>query len=182
MKQIEREWKATQDDATDDEVTTIETFISTDLTLRRTMCCHRLSLMIQSKVQITDSALSSRHVVEHMSRLIGSLRTISSKGCLTNFAPPLSRKTRARMTPSKTSLAVLLDSLDLTVRKQLRITTSTVLQMLHTTSKERHRHLFDCQRPRSYLTTKRPCLCSLLIFLHHNPFTTPTPRFQAKLL
>lgn len=180
MKQLEREWKAAQDDATDDEVNTIEALILTDLTLRRTMCCHLLTLMIQSKVLTTDLALSLRREAEHTSRLTGNLKTMSNGSCSINFVPPLSRKTRARMTPSRTSLAALLDTLDPIVRKRSRITISTVLQMLHTISRGRHRHLFDCRRLRSFLTIKRLCLCSLPTSRQHSLFTTTTPRFKAK--
>lgn len=175
MKQIEREWKAAQDDATDDEVNRSKLSRPTPLTPHRTMCCRRLTLMIQSKVLITDSGPNSRHVVEHMSRLIGSLRTMSSARCSTNFAPALSIRMTMPMTPLKTLLVVLLGSLDLTVQRQSCTITSIILQMLHTTSRGRRPHRSAYRRLKSFPMIKRPCSCFLPIFRQHRRPRTPTP-------
>jgi hypothetical protein len=175
MKQIEREWKAAQDDATDDEVERSKLPQMTHLTLCRTMCCRRLTLTIRSKVLITDSRLSSRHVVEHMSRLIGSLRTTSNERCSINFAQALSIRMTMRMTPSNTLPAALRNLLGLTVQKQSYTTTSTVLPMLHMTSRERRRHRFDYRRLKSSPTIKRPCSCVLPTFQQRRRTMTLTP-------
>lgn len=141
----------------------MESLIPSVLTPHRTTCCHLLTPTVQSKAPITDLVPSLRHVVEHTSRLTGSLRMIPSGISSISYVSPMSRKTRMRMIPSKISLVASLDSLDLTARRQLRIITSTVLQMLHMISRGRLRHRFDCQRLKLFLTIKRKCLCSLPI-------------------
>jgi hypothetical protein len=177
MKQIEREWKAAQDDATDDEVIPSKLSHPTHLTLHRTTCYPRLTLRIQFKVLTADSGLSLRHVAEHMSRLIGSLRAMSNERRSTNFAKALSTRMTMQMTPSKTSPAASRNLLDLTVQKQSHTTTSTVLPMLHTTSRGRHRprRRFNYRRLKSSPTTKPPCSCSLPIFQQRRRTKIPTP-------
>lgn len=175
MKQIERGWKAAQDDATDDEVKQPNLSQLTHLTLPRIMCCRRLTLMAQSKVLITDSDLSSRHVAEHTSRLIVSLRTMSSERCSTDCAQTLLIKMTMRTILSKISPAALLNSLDLTVPKQSYTTTSTVLPMLHTISRGHHRRHVAYRRLKSSPMIKRPCSCFLPIFRQHRRLIAPTP-------
>jgi hypothetical protein len=53
--------------------------------------------------------------------------------------------------------------LDLTAQKQLRTTTSPILQTLRMMLRGHHRHCSSCRKLKSFLTIKQPCLCSLQI-------------------
>ena len=156
--------------------------LPTDLTMPRTMCCRQPTLMIQPRASITDSAPSLHRVVEHMSRLTENLKMMPGECCSTKFALPLSTTMRMQMTRLMNSLVALPDLLDLTVPKRSHITTSLVLQMPHTMLRERHPHRFDCQKFKSFLTTRRPCSCFSPIFQQHNLSTTRAILFQARQL
>lgn len=179
MKQIEREWKAAQDDATDDEVGSVPVPSLINLTMSRTTSCRRLTLMIQLRVLMPDSAPSLHRVVEHTLRLTESLKKMSGESCSMRFALPLSTRIRTQMTRSKISLAASLDLLDLTAQKQLRTTTSPILQTLHMMLRGHHRHRSSCQKLKSFPTIKQPCSCSLRICQWHSLPMTLASLFQA---
>lgn len=178
---MEREWKTARDDATDDEVHASLRTSLTDLTLRRTTCYRQHIRMIRLMEPMTDSALSLHREAERMSKLTGSLKTMSGESYLIKSAPPLLKKTRARTT--RLSLVTSLDLLALIVLMQLLITTSSVWQMLLTTLNGRLRHHFSCQKLKSYPTIRRLCSCCLPIFRHQSLAVSPTsllPRKQSK--
>jgi hypothetical protein len=82
MKQIEREWKIEQDDATDDEVRSAIRFGDAELTILRIMFCHQLILTSRLKAAMIASVQSLPHVAGHMSRLTESSQTTPSASYL----------------------------------------------------------------------------------------------------
>lgn len=181
MKQIEREWKAAQDDATDDEVGSVGALLLTDLMISRTMCYRQPTLTIQLKVLITGLAPSLLHVVGRMSRLIGNSKTMLDESCSTKSAPPLSPRMRTQTTRLRVSLAALLDSRALIEPKPLRITTLAVLRMLRKMLKGHRHHNFDCLKSRSFPTIKQPCSCSLRISQQRSLLLVTTPTCRTKV-
>lgn len=181
MKQMEREWKAAQDDATDDEVRPACINVSTYLTVFRTMCCPPHILMIQSRVPMNDSAPNSRHVAERTSRLIGNLKTTSGGSDLIKSVPPSLRRMRMQTTQLRNSLAALLALLDQTVPKQLRITTSSVLQMPPMISRGRHRRKSESPQFKFSRTIRRLCLCCWRIFRSRSPVVRPLRAERTKV-
>jgi hypothetical protein len=73
MKQIEREWKIEQDDATDDEVSLTVRLKDVELIVLRIMFYRRLILTSRLRVVMTASVQSSPPVAEHMLRPTESL-------------------------------------------------------------------------------------------------------------
>jgi hypothetical protein len=82
MKQIEREWKIEQDDATDDEVRSAIKFGDVELTILRIMFCHQLILTSRLKAAMIASVQNLPHVAGHMSRLTESSQTTPSASYL----------------------------------------------------------------------------------------------------
>jgi hypothetical protein len=66
MKQIERERRIAQDDATDDEVGLIVRFESVELIVSRTTFCRQHLLMNRPKRVMIASGPSLPHAVGHM--------------------------------------------------------------------------------------------------------------------
>lgn len=127
-----------------------------------------------------DSVPSLHHVVEHTLRPIESSKKTSGESCSTKPVPLSSTKMRKQMTQSKNSLVVLLDSLVLTAQKRLHTTISRVLQTLHTILRGHPRHYYSYRKHRSFLTIKRPCLCSSRIFRWHSLLMGLTVCLRAK--
>jgi hypothetical protein len=124
MKQIEREMKGEDADATDDEVCTR---YGPDLTQAyncRTTFSHPHTQMRRTMMLKTVLVQSMLHVAEHTSKPTESLKMMRDEDGLLWPGKLSSLKTRTQTTRSKKPAAALPDLLVLTATKQSLITTS----------------------------------------------------------
>jgi hypothetical protein len=123
MKQIEREMKGNDANATDDEVCTYSVYHNAQTNVCRTTSCHlhiQMSLTMMLKIALAPSL---PRVAEHTLKLIGSSKTMrDGKGSLKPELHLLKR-TKMRMTRLKNPQADLPDLLARTATKQLLTTT-----------------------------------------------------------
>jgi hypothetical protein len=122
MKQIEREMKGEEADATDDEVSFVLVLDIISPDFRRKMCSHLLTQMSHTMNSKIESAQSMPRVAEHMLRPTTNLRMMQGADVLTKPGLHSSQRMMMRMIPLKMPRAASLDLQALIVTRQLLTT------------------------------------------------------------